>query len=462
MTTPSDQDLAGRLKAFFAGKTNLTRAGGKNYANSEEIPLGDGTVKREQVIKDRKVSGKPKVFGNIKYAYSVVEGQNIVVYVGGHVKQPVEVFRVPKTSTVSVQGLNNMGTKGYALGVIVTVSGVRKIQYWTTGQKQWEFEWKSYDQGGAGQYDYVGYGFWRGTRGVADQTVTTITGIDTYTVTDLYTLQFSSLFNGIETSTVLSTTGSVYNYGSTGGFSGYGTLNFTITKLGQAYILPTTVKQGVNHEYGAGGGWRIDDASGGNGSRNGSAFTYFTVGVNSSMTVVIGEYRSYNGAGSYYPIVDNSTSRYAPFWFSKTEEIIGTPYLTYGPPKTEFSAGGYGYEVYDPASSIGGSAIGNPYVNEDDPNFRLFWDFDDSMNNSPGSPYYATAKNVDVFDATFALSWSEKYGTGWSTKAFDQGKGEITVERYDKNFKKYKTSKEIVYPPKTRVSIGTFSYHFPE
>jgi len=436
----NDEDLAKRLKEYLA-QSNLTRKGGKNYANSEEIPLGGGGSDREQIIKNRKQNAKKTPYRKIKYAYSVVEGKDRIVYVGGHVPKVIEVFRVPATTSVSLGRLNNLGGLNYSLGVIVTVAGVRKIQFWKNGSKQWEFEWKSFNDGGAAEYNYAGHGFWFGSR---------VEVLDTYTLTPpTIESYFSSsreysLYNGKESSGGL-TSGT--GYSTTDGALGS---DLSINFNSNTYILPG--KLATTQSATAVSAFT---------TRSGQSFSYECLGINASGTVAIGLKRSWTGADS--TTSDNSYSHYSSFWYSSKEEISEDDYLSYGPPDAYFFMGWF-RDFGQPSPILG--VVDPVWEDNDDvkiayelnPGLEIFWYYKDYYTSPPGS-FYPQLKFADVFNSYFTLSYSEKYGSAWSTKSFDDKLGEVTVETYNKNFTKTRSVKESFYPPKTRVGIGRFSYH---
>jgi len=350
----------------------------------------------------------------------------------------IEVFRVPATTSVSLGRLNNLGGLNYSLGVIVTVAGVRKIQFWKNGSKQWEFEWKSFNDGGAASYNYAGHGFWFGSR---------VEVPDTYTLTPPTIESYFgssreySLYNGKESSGGLT---------SLTGYSTTGENDLSINFNSNTYILPGKLVT-----------TQSDTAVSAFTTRSGQGFLYDRLGVNESGTAAIGLKSSWTGADS--TTSDNSYSHYSSFWYSANEEISGDDYLSYGPPDTEFYMGWFlatGQPrpilgVDDPITRNSGAVDIAYQLN---PGLEIFWYYKDYYTSPPGS-FYPQLKFADVFNSYFTLSYSEKYGSAWSTKSFDDKLGEVTVETYNKNFTKTRSVKESFYPPKTRVGIGRFSYH---
>ena len=114
----NDEDLAKRLKEYLA-QSNLTRKGGNNYANSEEIPLGGGGSDREQIIKNRKQNAKKDTTGKIKYAYTTVGSTftSTALYVAGF--QDKVSIKVDEwgSGSFNLQGvcLDNLGGRSFII-----------------------------------------------------------------------------------------------------------------------------------------------------------------------------------------------------------------------------------------------------------------------------------------------------------------------------------------------------------
>lgn len=128
----NDKDIADKLKEFFSGST-VTRTGGKNYANSEEIPLGGGGSDREQIIKNRKQKpSKQKGNGKIKYAYTTIgsSANKTALYVAGFQnKKSIKVDEVDNqvvdgdpTRLIDFVCLDNLGGSDFIVSYLISDS----------------------------------------------------------------------------------------------------------------------------------------------------------------------------------------------------------------------------------------------------------------------------------------------------------------------------------------------------
>jgi len=131
----NDEDLAKRLKEYLA-QSNLTRKGGKNYANSEEIPLGGGGSDREQIIKNRKQGKAISNPKNIKYLLRKTVGGVTTLWVCGWQSKCKKVCDLPAGVSVSTltAKLDNLGGDDYYVSIFYQLNGQLIFQLYKNGK----------------------------------------------------------------------------------------------------------------------------------------------------------------------------------------------------------------------------------------------------------------------------------------------------------------------------------------
>lgn len=123
MSNLNDKDLADRLKKLLS-QSNLTRSGGKNYANSEEIPLGGGGSDREQIIKNRRQRPNKNPPGkNIKYCY-ITGGRTpnrTALYVAGYPRGVTTLIDEWDNSELILltATIDNLGSTGFIVSYVL-------------------------------------------------------------------------------------------------------------------------------------------------------------------------------------------------------------------------------------------------------------------------------------------------------------------------------------------------------
>lgn len=123
----NDKDIADKLKEFFSGST-VTRTGGKNYANSEEIPLGGGGSDREQIVKNRKQKPNKKTAKNIKYVLRKTVAGVVSIYVCGWQAKCRKVTDLPSGASLGQVTIDSIGTEKYYVSLYYSLSGAFVFQ----------------------------------------------------------------------------------------------------------------------------------------------------------------------------------------------------------------------------------------------------------------------------------------------------------------------------------------------